>query len=82
MTNYEFDLGSYTRPITTSSSNAQIWFDRALMWCYGFNHDEAVRCFEHAAKADPGCAIAHWGVAYAVGPNYNMQWDAFAEGAA
>ena len=80
MTNYEFDLGSYTRPITTSSSNAQIWFDRALMWCYGFNHDEAVRCFEHAAQADPGCAIAHWGVAYAVGPNYNMQWDAFAEG--
>lgn len=72
-----YDLGSYTRPITTTSKEAQAWFDRGLIWCYGYNHDEAVRCFKKAAKHDPNCAMAHWGIAYAAGPNYNKQWVAF-----
>jgi tetratricopeptide (TPR) repeat protein len=72
-----YDLGSYSRRISTSSDEAQTWFDRGLAWCYGYNHDEAVRCFEKAAKADPRCAIAWWGIAYAAGPNYNKQWKAF-----
>ncbi len=49
------------------------------MWSYAFNHEEAVVCFERAIAADPECAFAHWGVAYAAGPNYNKQWDAFEE---
>jgi tetratricopeptide (TPR) repeat protein len=72
-----YDLGAYTRPVTTSSKEAQLWFDRGLLWCYGYNHDEAVRCFQKAAKADPRCAMAQWGIAYAAGPNYNKQWAAF-----
>lgn len=72
-----YDLGSYSRRISTSSPEAQAWFDRGLAWCYGYNHDEAVRCFERAAKADPDCAMAWWGIAYAAGPNYNKQWKAF-----
>ncbi len=72
-----YDLGSYTRPVTTASREAQIWFDRGLLWCYGYNHDEAVRCFQKAAKHDPHCAMAQWGIAYAAGPNYNKQWAAF-----
>jgi tetratricopeptide (TPR) repeat protein len=76
MPNY-YDLGSYTRPVTTTSKEAQAWFDRGLIWCYGYNHDEAVRCFKKAAKHDPNCAMAHWGIAYAAGPNYNKQWVAF-----
>lgn len=72
-----YDLGSYTRPVTTTSKEAQAWFDRGLMWCYGYNHDEAVRCFRKATKHDPNCAMAHWGIAYAAGPNYNKQWVAF-----
>ena len=72
-----YDLGPYTRPVTTSSKEAQLWFDRGLLWCYGYNHDEAVRCFQKAAKYDPSCAMAHWGIAYAAGPNYNKQWKAF-----
>jgi tetratricopeptide (TPR) repeat protein len=72
-----FDLGGYTRPVTTSSADAQAWFDRGLVWAYGFNHEEAVVCFERALDADSGCALAHWGLAYALGPNYNKQWDAF-----
>jgi hypothetical protein len=54
-----------------------MWFDRGLVWCYGFNHEEAVRCFQTAADHDPACAMAWWGVAYAAGPNYNKQWKAF-----
>ncbi|WP_119392237.1 tetratricopeptide repeat protein [Taklimakanibacter lacteus] len=77
MSDYPFDLGNYSRPVTTSSPVAQTWFDRGLAWCYGYNHDEAVRCFEKAAKADPQCAMAWWGIAYAAGPNYNKQWKAF-----
>jgi tetratricopeptide (TPR) repeat protein len=72
-----YDLGPYSRPVTTISKEAQLWFDRGLLWCYGYNHDEAVRCFKKATKHDPNCAMAHWGIAYAAGPNYNKQWAAF-----
>ena len=75
--NYAYDLGAYSRKITTASEAAQAWFDRGLVWCYGYNHEEALRCFAAAAKADPGCAMAQWGLAYAAGPNYNKQWAAF-----
>ena len=72
-----FDLGSHTRTITTTSAAAQLWFNRGLNWCYGFNFDEAVVCFEKAAEADPTCAMAQWGMAYAAGPNYNLSWEDF-----
>jgi tetratricopeptide (TPR) repeat protein len=74
---YQFDLGSYSRPVSTASADAQTWFDRGLIWSYGFNHEEAVRCFQRAVDADPDCAMAHWGIAYAMGPNYNKDWVAF-----
>ncbi|MFI9251777.1 hypothetical protein [Streptomyces sp. NPDC053069] len=74
-----YDLGTYSRPVTTSSPEAQLWFDRGLVWTYAFNHEEAVSCFEAAAAADPGCAMAYWGIAYALGPNYNKPWEFFDE---
>lgn len=77
MDDYGYDLGSHTCPITTTSPLAQLWFDRGLIWTYGYNHEEAAVCFNHALEHDPGCAMAHWGVAYATGPNYNMPWDLF-----
>src|SRR5690606_7317167 len=77
---YPYDLGAFSRPIGTSSPEAQVWFDRGLNWCYGFNHDEAIRCFERAALADPDCAMAKWGIAYAAGCNYNKPWEAFLDG--
>ncbi len=70
-----YDLGTYSCAVTTASAEAQLWFDRGLVWTYGYNHDEAVACFQKAADADPDCAMAHWGVAYAAGPNYNLPWD-------
>ena len=72
-----FDLGSYERPVTTSAPQAREWFRRGLIWVYGFNHEEAAWCFERAIEADPGCALARWGLAYALGPNYNKPWEAF-----
>jgi tetratricopeptide (TPR) repeat protein len=72
-----YDLGPYGRKITTSSDDAQVWFDRGLNWVFAFNHGEAVACFTKALEADPGCAMAHWGVAYAVGPNYNLPWHLY-----
>jgi tetratricopeptide (TPR) repeat protein len=72
-----FDLGRYTRPVTTSNPQAQIWFDRGLNWIYGFNHEEAVACFRKAAALDPECAMAYWGIAFASGPFYNMPWEMF-----
>lgn len=72
-----YDLGTYQRPVTTSSAGAQIWFNRGLMWTYGYHHEEAVECFEKALENDPDLAMAHWGIAYAIGPNYNRQWSDF-----
>jgi hypothetical protein len=75
MDDYPYNLGAYTRKITTASPAAQVWFDRGLNWCFGFHHEEAIHCFEAALAADPDCAMAHWGIAYAVGPNYNFPWE-------
>jgi tetratricopeptide (TPR) repeat protein len=66
-----YDIGSIHYDVTTTSQTAQQWFDRGLAMCYGFNHEEAVRCFEKAVVADPGMAMAYWGMAYAWGPNIN-----------
>lgn len=74
-----YDLGDYTWPITTTAPEAQLWFDRGLIWTYAFNHAEAIQCFYKALEHDPHCAMAHWGVSYASGPNYNMPWELYDE---
>ena len=79
MSDNYYNLGTYTRPITTQSAQAQVWFDRGLMWCYGYNHEESVRCFQRAITHDDTCAMAYWGVAYAAGCIYNKKWEAFGE---
>ena len=71
-----FDLGSYSRPVSKIDP-AQTWFDRGLVWLFGYNHEEAIHCFEKAIEADANCALAHWGIAYAIGPNYNKPWEVF-----
>ena len=74
-----YRLGAGRRPVTTRSSEARLWFDRGLAWTYGFNHEEAITCYRRALEADPDCAMAWWGIAYAAGPNYNKPWEAFDE---
>lgn len=72
-----YDLGKTTRAVSTKNKDAQAWFDRGLVWAYSFNHREAAACFTQATLHDPQLAIAHWGVAFASGPNYNKVWQAF-----
>lgn len=64
-------LGPHARAVTTSSPEAQKYFDQGLNFLYGFNHDEAIRAFKKAAEFDRSCAMAHWGIAYANGPHIN-----------
>jgi tetratricopeptide (TPR) repeat protein len=64
-------LGHYHHPITTKYPEAQTYFDQGLTLLYGFNHDEAARYFRRAAALDPHAAMAYWGLALAIGPNYN-----------
>jgi tetratricopeptide (TPR) repeat protein len=69
-----YDLGTYSRKVSTSSDDAQLWFDRGLVWTFSYNHEQAIECFQKALEFDPDCAMAHWGIAYAAGPNYNFEW--------
>ena len=64
-------LGSYSRKVTTDSTEAQRYFDQGLGFLHGFNHRAAIRAFQQAAEIDPKCAMAHWGVALACGPHIN-----------
>lgn len=64
-------LGPHHRKITTRSKAAQRYFDQGMSFLFGFNHDEAVKAFTAATKADPNCAIAYWAIANAYGPNIN-----------
>jgi len=72
-----YNLGSYSRSISTASPDAQLWFDRGLIWNYGYHHEEAIECFKKSLAYDPACVMSHWGIAYASGPNYNKQWGDF-----
>jgi tetratricopeptide (TPR) repeat protein len=65
-------LGSHTRKITTKSAEAQKYFDQGLNFLFGFNHGASIRSFQQAARLDPECAMAHWGVALASGPHINF----------
>jgi tetratricopeptide (TPR) repeat protein len=68
-------LGHYHHPIATKSAEAQGFFDQGLTLVYGFNHDEAIRAFDQAARLDPQSPMPHWGVALALGENINSPID-------
>jgi tetratricopeptide (TPR) repeat protein len=73
------NLGDYKFPVTTSSARAQLFINQAMMLTYGFNHAEAKRSFREAARLDPDCAMAYWGMALVLGPNINMAMPPEAE---
>ena len=74
-------LGEHHYAISTDVPLAQQYFDQGLRLTYAFNHAEAVRAFEEAARLDPACAMCFWGKALALGPNINAPMDS-ASGAA
>src|SRR5262245_7167126 len=82
------DHATHHHPIATSNPEAQQAFDRGFELVFAFNHEEAARAFERAAELDPRSPMPHWGIAWAVGPNYNLDiddprakraWDAIAK---
>jgi tetratricopeptide (TPR) repeat protein len=68
-------LGEVHHPVSTKNKQAQQFFDQGLALVYGFNHDEARRSFQRAVELDPKLAMAYWGVALTLGPNYNLPVD-------
>lgn len=64
-------LGSHHHEITTTSKQAQRYFDQGITFCFAFNHKEAIRSFRSVAQLDHSCAMAWWGIAYASGPHVN-----------
>src|SRR3990172_4801167 len=75
-------IGNHHHPVSTKNPEAQKFFDQGFTMIYAFNHDEAVRSFQRAADMDPDLAMAHWGIAYALGPNINLDVDPEREKAA
>lgn len=68
-------LGDVHHPVSTKNREAQQFFDQGLKFVYGFNHDEARLSFQRAAELDPKLAMAWWGIALTLGPNYNLPVD-------
>ena len=64
-------LGKWNYPITSSSKKAKQFFNQGLALTYGFNHGEAARSFRTAISLDSNFAMAWWGLAMVLGPNYN-----------
>src|SRR5688572_17338598 len=69
-------LGTIHMPVTTGVPKAQVFFNQGLRLLYAFNHQEARRAFEEAARLDPQLAMAHWGSALTLGPNLNAPMTA------
>ncbi len=66
------NLGNHKFPVTTRSARAQLFVSQGMMLAYGFNHAEASRSFQEAARLDPDCAMAYWGMALVLGTNINL----------
>src|SRR5262252_907705 len=75
-------LGRLHHRVSTGDRQAQAYFDQGLKLVFAFNHEAAIQSFQRAAKLDPDLAMAHWGVALALGPNINKPMDSEAHKAA
>jgi len=69
-------VGRQHHPIATKNAEAQIYFDQGITLIFAFNHEEAARAFQRASELDSSSPMPLWGIALAVGPNYNMDVDA------
>ncbi len=75
-------MGAHHHPVSTTNPEAQKFFNQGLSFVFAFNHAEAIRSFKRAAELDPKMAMAHWGIALALGPNINLDVDPEREKAA
>jgi len=72
---HNYQLGSYRRSISAVNQESEEWFNRGLMWSYGFDMESAKYCFEQGSQIDPDCAMHYWGIAFSSGCYYNQSWQ-------
>jgi tetratricopeptide (TPR) repeat protein len=75
-------LSRLHHPVSTRNRQAQAYFDQGMRLVFAFNHDAAIKSFQRSAALDPDLAMAHWGIALALGPNFNLPMDPAAHKAA
>ena len=66
--------GDYSRPISTKSAQAQMFFDQGLRLAWGFYFPEAIASYQQASAYDPDHPMPYWGMAHAMGPNPNSRY--------
>ena len=72
--NHPYNLGVYFDSINVAGSALETWFNRGMVWLYGFDLEMAFRCFKQAVAVDEDYAMAYWGMAYTSGIYYNKPW--------
>ncbi len=76
---HRYNLGEYFKSIEQSSDEYKTWFNRGMVWLYGFDLEMAFRCFQQASKLNEQSAISLWGMAYTSGIYYNKPWSRMQE---
>jgi tetratricopeptide (TPR) repeat protein len=64
-------LGTVSFPVSCAASS-QAGFNRGVALLHDFWYEEARHQFDELVKSDPGCAMAHWGVAMST---FHQIWD-------
>jgi len=64
-------VGRVSFPISCRPE-AQATFNQAIAWLHSFEYEEAQKAFQEAARQDPQCSMAHWGLAMSL---YHQLWD-------
>jgi len=64
-------LGTVSFPVSCAPG-VQASFDRGVALLHDFWYEEARPQFERILTADPGCSMAHWGIAMSV---FHQIWD-------
>ena len=73
-----YDLGTHSRPVTTTSPEAQTLVrPRAGLDVRASTTRRPSPASKPPRRPIPDCAMAYWGIAYALGPNYNKPWEFF-----
>ena len=73
---FKVGLGTFTKPMSSTNTEAQAFFDQGFQMMYAFAKPEAVRSFREAWKRDPECAICYWGEGWAWGSYLNAPMTA------
>jgi len=66
--------GTYSRPISTDSAQAQAFFDQGLRMAWSFYFPESIASYQEASRHDPDHPMPYFGLAHAAGPNPNSRY--------